>query len=77
MRLRPYQQDLYDNIRNELRNGVKSVCAVSGCGSGKSIIQGIIARNSTYKGNRVLFLVHRKELCQQITETFEACGVES
>lgn len=42
---------------------------------GKSVIQGNIARMTTDKGNRVLFLVHRRELCQQITNTFELCGV--
>lgn len=30
---------------------------------------------ATDKGNRVLFLVHRKELCQQITNTFTRQGV--
>ena len=30
---------------------------------------------ATDKGSRVLFLVHRKELCKQIKETFELCGV--
>lgn len=43
---------------------------------GKSVIQGTIASNATLKGNRVLFLVHRRELCQQITNTFELCGVD-
>lgn len=45
-------------------------------GLGKSVIQAQIAKNATDKGNRVLFLVHRKELCQQITETFQAMGVD-
>lgn len=30
---------------------------------------------ATDKGNRVLFLVHRKELCQQITNTFTRQGI--
>lgn len=42
----------------------------------KSVIQGTISANATSKGNRVLFLVHRKELCEQIKATFEACGVD-
>lgn len=41
----------------------------------KSVIQGTIAANANQKGNRVLFLVHRKELCEQIRDTFTACGV--
>ena len=74
--LRPYQQKLIDDIRISLNKGHKSIVAVLGCGGGKSVIQGSIAKASTDKGNRVLFLVHRKELCQQITNTFKALGVD-
>lgn len=74
--LRPYQQELVDNIRQALKQGRHSVCAVLGCGGGKSVIQGNIAASATARGNRVLFIVHRKELCQQITGTFAACGVD-
>lgn len=74
--LRPYQQELVDNIRLALLKGKHSVCAVLGCGGGKSVIQGNIAASATARKNRVLFVVHRKELCQQITNTFTACGVD-
>lgn len=74
--LRPYQQELVDNIRRAVGQGRHSVCAVLGCGGGKSVIQGNIAASATARGNRVLFVVHRKELCQQITNTFAACGVD-
>ena len=50
--------------------------AVLGCGGGKSVIQADIARSATSKGNRVLFLVHRRELCQQIKNTFISQGVD-
>lgn len=73
--LRPYQQKLIDDVRASIRNGNKSIVAVLGCGGGKSVIQGSIAKSSTDRGNRVLFLVHRKELCQQIANTFCALGV--
>ena len=74
--LRPYQTDLINDIRTSLRDGNNSVVAVLGCGGGKSVIQGSIAKSSTDKGNRVLFLVHRKELCQQIASTFRKLGVD-
>jgi superfamily II DNA or RNA helicase len=48
---------------------------VLGCGGGKSCIEGMIARSATEKKNQVLFLVHRKELCDQIRDTFTACEV--
>lgn len=75
-KLRPYQEELIEKIKAELKKGKKSVCAVLGCGGGKSIIQGMIAKSATNKGSRVLFLVHRKELCTQIEDTFRLCGVD-
>ena len=76
MELRPYQQKLVNDIRNSICSGKHSVCAVLGCGGGKSCIEGMIAQAATAKQNQVLFLVHRKELCDQIRETFTACGVD-
>ena len=76
MELRPYQADLIRDIRGELKKGHKSVVAVLGCGGGKSVIQAAIAKSATDKGNTVLFLVHRRELCTQIADTFVHCGVD-
>lgn len=76
IKLRPYQQQLIDNIRASIKSGHKNVCAVLGCGGGKSVIQGNIARMATAQKNQVLFLVHRKELCRQIEQTFIDCGVD-
>ena len=76
MELRPYQAELINNIRLSIKHGHKSIVSVLGCGGGKSVIQAEIARSATDKGNRVLFLVHRKELCEQITNTFTAQGVD-
>lgn len=76
MELRPYQIDAVNNIRDSLRTH-KSVVFTIGCGAGKSIIAGDIAKKATDKGNRVLFLVHRLELCEQISDTFfTLCGVD-
>lgn len=76
IKLRPYQSKLISDIRTSAVSGHKAVVAVLGCGGGKSVIQAEIARSATNKGNRVLFLVHRKELCEQITRTFTAQGVD-
>lgn len=76
MQLRPYQQQLITDIKSSIKRGNRAIVAVLGCGGGKSVIQGTIAANATAKGNRVLFLVHRKELCEQITNTFRMCGVD-
>ena len=76
MKLREYQAELIGRIRLSIKHGHKSIVSVLGCGGGKSVIQAEIARSATDKGNRVLFLVHRKELCEQITNTFTAQGVD-
>lgn len=76
MKLREYQAELIGRIRLSIMHGHKSILSVLGCGGGKSVIQAEIAHSATDKGNRVLFLVHRKELCEQITNTFTAQGVD-
>lgn len=75
MKLRPYQQDIYNKIIESYKKGNKSMCVVLGCGGGKSVIIGNLIKNTTDKGNRVLFLVHRKELVEQITNTLKVCNV--
>lgn len=76
MELRQYQQDLIDDLRRRIHSGKKRLCAVLGCGGGKSVIQGTIARLTTENNCRVLFMVHRRELCQQIENTFNQCCVD-
>jgi len=75
MKLRKYQQDLIDKLKNKIKDGNKNVCVVVGCGAGKSVVAGYLASKLTNKSKRVLFLVHRKELLQQIKHTFALCGV--
>lgn len=76
MQLREYQIDLIQNVRNSYKHGKKAPCIVLPCGGGKSIIVAEMAKRTTEKGNRVLFIVHRKELCDQIRNTFQKWGVD-
>lgn len=75
MPLRSYQNDLVENVRGAWHEGYRAPCIVLGCGGGKSCIVAEIARRTTFNGKRVLFLVHRKELVDQITATFTRWGV--
>ena len=75
MPLRQYQIDLENGVRQAYREGYRSPCIVLPCGGGKSVIVADIAKQTTAKGNRVLFLVHRRELCDQIRNTFARWGV--
>lgn len=65
-----YQQALVDKTRQALSNGNKGVLIVSPPGSGKSVVIAEIARLTTLKKNRILFFVHRKELVNQIKDSF-------
>ena len=75
IKLYDYQEKLVSRTRQSYRDGYKAPCVVAPCGAGKSIIIAEIARLTTRNKKRVLFLVHRKELIEQITETFEFVGV--
>lgn len=58
------------------RQGYKRPCIVLPCGGGKSIITAEMAKRTAERGGRVLFLVHRRELCEQIEHTFSDWGVD-
>ncbi|WP_413481214.1 DEAD/DEAH box helicase [Latilactobacillus sakei] len=74
--LHPYQIKLVEQARQELRKGNKSCLLVSPAGSGKSVVIAEIARLTTLKGGRVMFMVHRQELINQIMESFKANSVD-
>lgn len=76
MPLRPYQAELVDRVSQAWRKGKKSPCIVLPCGGGKSVIVAEIAKKTTLNRKNVLFLVHRKELCDQIFKTFVWWGVD-
>lgn len=74
--LRKYQEELVQSVSDAWKSGFKAPCIVLGCGGGKSCIVAEIARRTTWRGKRVLFLVHRKELVDQIVQTFYLWGVD-
>lgn len=76
MQLRPYQSELVEQVRQAWRQGYKAPCIVLPCGGGKSCIVAEMARRTTFGGKRVLFLVHRRELVEQIRATMLRWGVD-
>lgn len=76
MQLRPYQNDIVEQVRLAWRQGYKAPCVVLPCGGGKSCIVAEMARRTTFNGKRVLFLVHRRELVEQIKLMFIRWGVD-
>lgn len=75
MELRDYQKDLIDRLFRAYEEGYQAPCIVLPCGGGKSVIVAETARRFTEVGKTVLFLVHRRELCEQIEGSFFRAGV--
>lgn len=76
-KLHKYQTKLVNQARQKLSSGKKSVLIVSPAGSGKSVVIAEIARLALIKPHgQVMFMVHRKELVEQITQSFKANEVD-
>lgn len=71
VKLREYQTELVEKAAWFLGEKQGKVLIVSACGSGKSVMIGSLAKQIVEAGERILFLVHRRELCDQIEGTFK------
>lgn len=75
VQLRDYQIKIVNDLRNAYRKGFQSPLLVSPTGSGKTIIFSNIAESAVNKGNRVMILVHRKELLFQCSDALDDLDV--
>lgn len=76
MSLRDYQNELIKKLFKAYADGFTAPCIVLPCGGGKSVITAEIAKRFTDDNKLVLFLVHRRELVEQIFYTFCGWGVD-
>ncbi len=76
MKLRQYQIDGINKLRNELRKGHKSVLLVAATGSGKTVVSSEIMRSAVAKGSNILFLAHRIELITQTCDKLSAFDLQ-
>ena len=76
MQLRIYQQRAIEDIRNAYRSGARAPLFVLATGGGKTCILATIAASAAAKGNRVLILVHRRELIHQTSSKLSWVGLE-
>lgn len=79
LKLRDYQQTIVNNCRDAFKNGYKKLCCVLPCGAGKTAIFCYLAYLNTLKkpSNRVLILLHRKELLKQTEDAFKAFQIST
>lgn len=71
-----HQKELLTKLNEKLDQGKKSIMVVSPAGSGKSVMIAEVVRQALEKGEQVLFMVHRKELLEQIEATLSQNGVD-
>lgn len=74
--LRDYQVETIDNVLTSMKNGHRSIIVQQPPRTGKTVIMSEIARRTTANHNRILFLVHRKEIVDQVKKTFVANDVD-
>ena len=76
MKLRDYQEELVDGIKQSMIAGNHSIIVQSPPRSGKTVVMAHIAKGATDKGNTVLFFSHRKEINEQVVNTFKRNDVD-
>lgn len=72
MKLRDYETDWLRRIR---RSPARRVLIVGPTGSGKTIVAAALMRHAIAGGQRVLFVVHRRELVKQAVQRLRDSGV--
>lgn len=75
IQLRKYQQIAVDGIRLAFKEGHRAVLLVMPTGAGKTYTFAFIAHNAVAKGNKVMILVHRKELLMQASMSLAKIGL--
>lgn len=75
-KLRNYQQQTINDIYQSMKHGHHRIIVQQPPRTGKTVIMAEIARKTTAKGNRVMFIIHRKEVLEQAIETFKLQGVD-
>ncbi|MFO1163033.1 MAG: DEAD/DEAH box helicase [Reyranellaceae bacterium] len=66
--LRPYQHAVIQQVSAEIEAGRRRILLVAPTGSGKTVIGARLAGEACARGQRVVFLVHRRELVQQTSQ---------
>lgn len=73
--LRPYQEDQKKKARELMLQKIKAIVVQSPTGSGKTVLVANILKGAADKGMPSFFIVHRRELVKQSSETFRKMGL--
>lgn len=75
--LRPYQDDVIARVRTRVEAGQRRLIIVAPTGSGKTVISSKMVHDAERAGQRVLFIVHRRELIHQTNQKLFAMGIDA
>lgn len=75
-KLRPYQQQVIQELYIHIRSGIKRILIVAPTGSGKTLISSQVAFHAASRGKRIIFIVHREILIKQTYRKFQAFGIK-
>ena len=73
--LRPYQERAIERLRERVRAGARRILMVAPTGAGKTTIAGHIITSALDRGQRTLFVAHRRELISQAYGRLVQMGV--
>ena len=76
IQLRDYQSNLVRLVRSECAKGHKRILMVLPTGGGKTYIAADIAKRAVEKGHKVLCLMHRRHLVNQMLDRFSDYGLD-
>ena len=74
--LRDYQSLAFDQAREHIRAGARSVLISAPTGSGKTVLASALMEMAQHKGNRANFVVDRLSLIDQTSAMFDRYGLE-
>lgn len=75
IQLRPYQNGMIGNVREQLRSGASRVVLQAPTGAGKTAVMSFMAARAAERGKTTVFVVHRIELVRQASRAFDMIGV--
>ena len=77
MELRDYQKRTVEAIRKNAAEGSRRILVVMPTGAGKTHTMAELVSGALSKGNKVLALMHRRGLVDQMQERFAECQIDS
>ena len=75
IRLREYQSQAVNELRDGIRRGMKRQLLVAGTGAGKTLTSAHILEEAASKGSYTLFIVDRVSLVDQTSAVFDEYGI--